>query len=109
MPVPTRFLRKDEADVVGQGVSPGTDEDETEFGGAGHEKKLGPFTLKFEVRESFFRHRGPKEKCPTLRDLREALIVVKVKIPTLRKPRRMGHPSRRTADPRFARNDKSSQ
>lgn len=44
------------SDVVGQGVSPGTDESEAEFGGAGHEKKLGPFALKFEVRESFSGH-----------------------------------------------------
>lgn len=47
---------EDKADVVGQGVSPGTDEGEAEFGGAGHEKKLGPLALKFEVRESFSGH-----------------------------------------------------
>jgi hypothetical protein len=41
----------DDRDVVWGGISPGTGDGETLLGGAGHEKKLGPLALLFEVSE----------------------------------------------------------
>jgi hypothetical protein len=40
-----------DGDVVGRGVSPGTDDGEALLGGARHEQKFGPFALLFEVVE----------------------------------------------------------
>ncbi len=58
------FLRSDQTDVVRGRVSPGTDDGETEFGGAGHEEKLGPFALKLEVRENVVCHLGSQSQKP---------------------------------------------
>src|SRR5579864_38849 len=38
-----------DGNVVGRGVSPGTDDGEALLGGAGHEEKLGPFSALFEM------------------------------------------------------------
>src|SRR6266516_7330845 len=56
------FLRSDQTDVVRGRVSPGTDDGETEFGGAGHEEKLGAFALKLEVRENVVCHLGSQSQ-----------------------------------------------
>lgn len=43
------FFWTEQGDVVRGRVSPGTEDGEAVFGGAGHEEKLGPFAALFEM------------------------------------------------------------
>jgi len=50
------FVSYNDGDVIRGAVSPGTEDGESEFGGAGHEEKLDPLALEFVVGESVFGH-----------------------------------------------------
>ncbi len=92
------FLRSDQADVVRGGVSPGTDDGETEFGGAGHEEELGPFALKFEVRENVVCHLGFQSQKPHRSG--QWCLENQKPHPVAKNATRMGHPCDRDVHPR---------